>query len=113
MSTVAVGSLAALVGLGLYLFVLGLTGRRALPAHLGARVVDRVAQLPTRRLAAAVAACFVMLALTGWPVAAALAVAAVMTGPRLFGGRAERDASVARTEAIAGWTEMIRANIAA
>lgn len=113
MSALVAAILGAGGGLGLFLFLLGLAGRRVLPSNIGTRIVDRVAGLPTGRLATAVAAAFVMLALTGWPVAATLAVVAVLTGPRLFGGRTDREASVARTEAIASWTEMIRANIAA
>lgn len=45
---------------------------------------------------------------TGWPAAALLAGLAGAAGPALVGGRARRDAAVARIEAIASWTEQLR-----
>ena len=45
---------------------------------------------------------------TRWPVAAVGAGLLGWFGPELFGGRAGRDREVARTEAIASWTEMLR-----
>jgi tight adherence protein B len=45
---------------------------------------------------------------TGWPVAALLAGLGGASVPSMIGARARRTASVARLEAIAGWTEQIR-----
>jgi Flp pilus assembly protein TadB len=52
-------------------------------------------------------------ALTGWPVGALLAGVAAWVLPGILGGKAEREAMIGRTEAIASWTEMIRDSIVA
>jgi tight adherence protein B len=52
-------------------------------------------------------------AFTGWPVAALLAGAATLTLPRVVGGSKDRARQVARTEAIAGWAEMLRDTLSA
>jgi Flp pilus assembly protein TadB len=62
-------------------------------------------------MAAAVAGLMVG-GLTRWPVAAAATFVAVVLAPRFVRGRRHREDHVARTEAIAGWTEMIRDNMA-
>ncbi|HTD49546.1 MAG TPA: hypothetical protein VK771_03040 [Acidimicrobiia bacterium] len=54
-----------------------------------------------------------VLVATRWPVAALACGALGWYSPELAGGRSERDAGVARTEAIATWTEMLRDTIAA
>jgi tight adherence protein B len=54
-----------------------------------------------------------VLVATRWPVAAAACGLLGWVSPELAGGRSERDAGVARTEAIATWTEMLRDTIAA
>jgi hypothetical protein len=66
-----------------------------------------------RRLLVPMTIGVVVWAMTGWPVAAATAVLAAAAGGRLFGGGRQRDAAIARTEAIASWTEMIRDAIGA
>ena len=50
--------------------------------------------------------------LTGWPVAAAIAAFAVYGLPKLF-GRTSGSVSIVRVEAIAAWTEMLQATLAA
>jgi Flp pilus assembly protein TadB len=51
--------------------------------------------------------------LTGWPVGGVLAALATRALPGLLGGKAARQDSINRTEAIASWTEMIRDSIVA
>lgn len=101
------------VGVGVVLVLAGLTGRPVLQADAGRR---RNRSVPSRRLrdgaVASVVGVLVAVA-TGWPVAGILAGGAAVWAPRLLGGRAAREASVARTEAIATWTELVRDSIAA
>lgn len=103
--------LAAAAGIGLALAVAGLTGREVLPR-------PRVAALAitggrSLRLVSAVGVALVALLLTGWPVGAVLAAGASIAAPRIIGGKAARERAIARTEAIATWTEMVRDSIAA
>jgi tight adherence protein B len=102
----------AVLGLGVLLVVLGLRG--VLPdLHRTAwRAEGRRPQWLLQTAVAFVAA-LVTLAVTGWPVGALLAglVAAVVPGTL---GRIRREAdTVARTEAVAAWTEMLRDTLAA
>ena len=55
----------------------------------------------------------VVAALTGWPVAAVLAGLGAWALPSVLGGAKERAREVARTEAIAGWAEMLRDTLSA
>ncbi|MGH8983554.1 MAG: type II secretion system F family protein [Acidimicrobiia bacterium] len=50
----------------------------------------------------------VALALTRWPVGALLAGGGVAVLPRVFAGRASRQARLARVEALAAWAEQLR-----
>ena len=54
-----------------------------------------------------------VLVATRWPIAAIACGFLGWCSPELLGGRAGREAGVARTEAIATWTEMLRDTIAA
>ena len=101
--------LASLVGVGIA------TG--ALLLVDGLRRRDRVAvaanrrQLPpdlSRRLLIAVAAGMSGVVITRWPVAAVAAAGLGWFSTDLFGGKALRERAIARTEAIASWTEMLR-----
>lgn len=82
----------------------------------GARRRDRPAAtrrhpLPpdtSRRLSLAVGAGMAGLILTRWPVAALAATALGWFATDLFGGKGVRERAIARTEAIASWTEMLR-----
>lgn len=105
-------ALGAGMGLGVLLVIAGLTGRRVLPGL--DRIVPGAARTQTvlAWLGGAVVAALVVYALTGWPVAAVLAGGAVLWTPRMAAARAGRDVAVARTEAIATWTEMVRDNMA-
>jgi tight adherence protein B len=65
------------------------------------------------KLAISVGAAVLIGAITGWPVAALLAGAGTLTVPKLLGGSRNRARQVARTEAVAGWTEMLRDTLSA
>ena len=113
MSTLVIAGVAAGAGLGASLFIAGLLGRPVFDARLGDRLSLLANTARTGHASAAVVAALVTLVLTGWPAGGLLAAMAVLFGPKLLGGRAAREASVARTEAIAAWTEMIRDSISA
>ena len=113
MTTPITAVLGALVGIGVALLLAGIAGREVLPrpTHSGGR--RRGAGILSVRAATAAGAGLITLAITGWPVGAALAAAAAVATPRLIGGKAAREAAIAKTEAIATWTEMVRDSIAA
>lgn len=50
---------------------------------------------------------------TGWPVGALLAGAFALAAPGLLGGKKAAEAAIARTEAVAAWTETLRDTLAA
>jgi tight adherence protein B len=112
-STLVIAGLAAGAGLGAALVLAGALGRPILTGGDGRWAQRVTAATGTARLGVSGAAGLVTLALTGWPAGAAIAALSTFFGPRLLGGRAAREASVARTEAIAAWTEMIRDSISA
>lgn len=98
-------------GLGSLLVIAGVLGRRMLraPSSVG-RLVHSGG---VRSIGIAAVAGIAAAAMSGWPVGGVLTAVAVAAAPKLLGGRAARDASVARTEAIATWTEMVRDSIVA
>jgi tight adherence protein B len=111
--TALVALLGAGVGFGLVLMISGWRGRSAEgPArgHFLTRV--RRDHLATK-VATATIAGVVVGAVTGWPVAAVLAAAGAWTLPKIVGGSKDRARQVARTEAIAGWAEMLRDTLSA
>lgn len=65
------------------------------------------------RWSRAIAGGLLLLLLARWPVAAIAGVVLGWTSPDLFGGTRARLAGIARTEAIATWTEMLRDTIGA
>ena len=109
MNALVAAVLGALVGLGVTVFLAGASGRRLGPVTS--------AKLPegttTKNLLSVVTVAGITLLITGWPVGALLAAGAAVAAPRIVGGRRERERSVARTEAIATWTEMVRDSISA
>lgn len=112
MNSLIVAFFGAMAGAGGFLVLAGLRGDPVLSG--GSHLVQRwVSTLGPTRFAWALCAGAGVLVVTGWIAGALLAAAAVVAGPRLLGGRSARDASVARTEAIASWTEMVRDSIAA
>ncbi|MFN6121699.1 MAG: type II secretion system F family protein, partial [Actinomycetes bacterium] len=46
--------------------------------------------------------------LTGWPAMGGLAASVAIIAPKLLGARARREATRARSEALAAWAEMLR-----
>ncbi len=105
--------LGAGTGLGLVLIISGWRARD--PAAEPRRVLfpgarrDRVAI----KIASAVSAGVLFGALTGWPVAAVMAGVGAVALPKVIGGSKEHARHVARTEAIAGWAEMLRDTLSA
>ena len=103
--TAVIAALAgAGVGAGVWLVVCGARGVRVLP---------NVDTTSWRRAGLAVAGGLVAAMATGWMVAAPIAALAAWWAPQLLASRSGRDDSIAKTEAIAGWSEMIRDAIAA
>jgi Flp pilus assembly protein TadB len=105
--------LGAGVGFGVVLVISGCRPTETNPSPPRATLAglrhDRLAS----RLAGAVGAAVLTGALTGWPVAAILAGAAAFALPPMLRGGKERARHVARTEAIAGWAEMLRDTLSA
>jgi Flp pilus assembly protein TadB len=101
----------AVVGFGILVFSTGVRStevRVRQPREPLASRVDRLAL----RVGLATGAGVAMLVLTRWPVGALLMAALGAVLPSLAGGRASREAAIARTEAIAAWTEMLRDTMA-
>ncbi len=109
MNALIAAVLGALVGLGVTIFLAGASGRR-LGSVTSAKLPEGTT---TKHLLSVVAVAGITLLITGWPVGALLAAGAAVAAPRIVGGRRERERSVARTEAIATWTEMVRDSISA
>lgn len=114
--------LAALMGLlglgvGLGLLTLLRAGRRNPAVNSPARKRDFWRRLRGNRggwwIAAAGAGALVIGIVTGWVIGAVLAALATWTLPRMLGSNAEHRRHIARIEAIAGWTEMLRYTLAA
>jgi tight adherence protein B len=110
-SVPAAGLWGAGAGVGLLLIAAGVAGRPILARPTSD---DRrwTSPQPWRVLAAVIAALAAAVA-TGWLVAGLLAGGGVVAAPRVLGGAAARDRAIARTEAVATWTEMIRDAIGA
>jgi tight adherence protein B len=104
--------LAALSGAGIVvgvLLVLDGATRRERTAPRRVRSTTRL-ELPRLGLAAAVAT--TLLVVTRWPVAALAGAAAGWFAPDLTSSKASQQRAVARTEALATWTEMLRDTLA-
>jgi len=112
MNVLVIAALAAGAGLGLLLAVAGATGRPILDG-LGAGVGQAIRGPGVARIAGSVAAFVVVWAATGWFVGGVLGALTVAALPAVLGGKRDRDREIARTEAIASWTEMIRDSIVA
>ena len=112
MSVVVLAALAACAAVGMLVAMAGLTGRQLFSSVDVDAVVARSGRSLARLAMVGVAALFV-LGVTGWLVGAVLAGAAAWVLPGILGGKAERENAIARTEAIASWTEMIRDSIVA
>jgi tight adherence protein B len=99
-------------GFGLLLAALGWRGVAPSPG-LGRFTSRRGDGTGARRVVVAVAVGLVAAAVTGWPVGGVLAAAMAGSWHTLFGQKASSVAEVARIEAIASWTEMLRDTMAA
>ncbi len=112
MSALVVAGLAAGAALGLLLVMASITDRPVL-AGLAAGLRRRVDGPWAARSAGCGAAFLIVSSVTGWVVGGLLAAVTVAALPGLLGGKASRERAIARTEAIASWTEMIRDSIVA
>jgi len=110
-------ALLTLFGLGVGVGLLILVGAGHTPTKPGARWMTwwehQREQRSPRWLLAAGAAGIGVGALTGWVVGALLAAMAVWGIPRIFGANTDDERQIARIEAIAGWSEMLRDTLAA
>ncbi|MEZ5220274.1 MAG: hypothetical protein R2743_02195 [Ilumatobacteraceae bacterium] len=61
-----------------------------------------------RSIGIALAAALLGWMLTGWPAIGGLAASVALIVPKLLGARARREATRARSEALAAWAEMLR-----
>lgn len=107
MTTLLMLAAGAMTGGGLWIIVLGLHG--AWPSS-GRRAVT---SLPARRLALAAAFAVITVIVTGWPVAALAATAAVVVGPAVTLSRTQRTRHAEIAEAVATWSEMLRDSLSA
>ena len=99
------------VGFGVVLLVGGLRGVEPAVGPPGVPLAARLEGM-TLRLGLAMGAGVMMALLTGWPVGMLLVAALGFAAPSLFRPGSARQAGVARTEAIAGWAEMLRDTMA-
>lgn len=110
--------LGAGVGIGILVALAGWRGEAVLP---GPRDPDQRRdrrQGPTagphlRSWGLGLGVGFVVWVVTGWVAAGALAVLAAVVLPRMWMGQTARQAWIAKTEAIAAWTEMLRDTMSA
>lgn len=109
--TAAAALCGAMVGFGALVLALGVRGTDPSLSRRVRRWPARIEGLSQRLILAALAAAGVGL-LSRWPVAAGLAAAFGFAAPSVFGGMPARRAAIARTEAIAAWTEMLRDTMA-
>ena len=106
-------ALGALAGAGAFLLVMGVAGRQVFSGRRPRRSGSTVARFGTARVAGASLVGLIVVGVTGWFAGGLLTAAAALAAPRVLGGRVGREASIARTEAVASWTEMVRDSIAA
>jgi tight adherence protein B len=105
-------------GLGLLLVIAGLRGTPVLPRFASASTGRRrrrrgsVGSQGRIWLMAAIAGVAIWL-VSGWFAAGLITLSAAAVLPRLFGGQGARKRWIAKTEAIAAWTEMLRDTMAA
>lgn len=112
MSGLVMAALAAGVGFGLLLVTAGLTGRTIFDGT-GPITLRSAAGPASARAAGALVALVVVWGVTRWIVGGVFAALAVLALPAVLGGKGQREREIARTEAVASWTEMIRDSIVA
>lgn len=109
--TAAAALLGALIAGGILLVADGASpSTRGVPPH---RRHSFPALRSSDRWSRGIGGGLLLLLATRWPVAAVAGVALGWASPDLFGGTRVRQAGIARTEAIATWTEMLRDTIGA
>lgn len=101
------------LGAGILLVVSGFQHRPIRPAAQPSFSIQNLPADAARRGVQAAVCAILVLALTGWPIAALAAAMFGWFASELLGGSRAVDAVVARTEAIATWTEMLRDTIGA
>lgn len=101
----------AALGLGVLLVVLGLRGTPPGPPRPSRLTHDHPRWL--LQATAAVVAAIVVLLVTRWPVGALLAGLVAVVVPGALGRIRQEADTVARTEAVAAWTELLRDTLAA
>lgn len=114
MNALIVAMLGALVGLGLFLVRAGVRGRVVL-AHsqvLGGQLV-KYADQALLRLLLAFSAAVAAIAVSHWPILAAVAAASGWYAPTALRRRGAHGRELELVEAIASWTEQIRDTLAA
>ena len=102
-----------IAGLGLWLALGAVAGWQLLPDRAWWRARRVRLQQAATTSGAGLLVATVTLAVTRWPVAAALAFLMALLAPRLAGGAKARQEQIARTEAIASWAESVRDTMAA
>ncbi|HEY5172174.1 MAG TPA: hypothetical protein VIK54_10650 [Acidimicrobiia bacterium] len=107
-------AIAAFLGAGVALgFLLVASGmERREPTDHQPRTIAQLSD-SRMRLGRALGLAVPVLVATRWPVATIACGLLGWSSPELLGGRSARETGVARTEAIASWTEMLRDTIAA
>jgi hypothetical protein len=106
--TLVVALAGASFAIGLYLVVDGLRP----VAVAEPSVASSRNPVDLRRLGGGLAGGLSLLLVTRWPVAAAAGFVAGWFAPDLVGAKAAQREAVARTEALASWTEMLRDTLA-
>src|SRR4051794_29154916 len=106
-------AVAAIVGAGLALggWLIVSSLRPAVGAAPKIRITRLPADAPARLLRAVVIGAGLAI-VTRWPVAGVAGAVAGWWTPEVLGARGGRERAVAKTEAIAGWTEMLRDTMA-
>jgi len=114
MEVLVMGALGAMVGVGVLAVIFTLQGVRLFP-RFGELVAEGVgaSQRLVLWLLGAFVATVVVLAISGWPVAALWTFAGVMSIPLMRGSGPSADEAIAKVEAIATWSEQIRDTMSA
>jgi tight adherence protein B len=111
-TTILVAVCAAAAAAGILLVVAGVRGTPPRPARLSRTSRHPIEQL-RGRLTLAVGAGLAVALLTRWPVGAILAAVLGWWWPTLHETKATTKAGIAKVEAVAAWTEMLRDTMAA
>jgi Flp pilus assembly protein TadB len=112
MNAVAGATLGAVLGLGLVLAIGGFTGRLHVPA-IDVRALVRSGDTQLLSAGGAVVCGVLTYAATGWVTAAVFAAIGGALTPGWLARRRVQADSIAKTEAVAGWAEMLRDTMAA